>query len=99
MTTVLLFLLFEWLVTYDPSNITKQARRPSWSTSGKSERLLLAVRWPEQPPTLQPQAAPVIDAQSWTPLFRAISSHQQPSAYLTKGIPQLDKPHGQTGQT
>ena len=35
----------------------------------------------------------------WTALFRAFSSHQQPSAYLTKGIPQLDKPLGQTGQT
>ena len=31
-------------------------------------------------------------------MFRAFSSHQQPSAYLTKGIPQLDKPLGQTGQ-
>ena len=35
----------------------------------------------------------------WTALFRAFNSHQQPSAYLTKGIPQLDKPLGQTGQT
>ena len=39
------------------------------------------------------------DAQSWTALFRAFSSHQQPSAYLTKGIPQLDKTLGHTGQT
>ena len=37
--------------------------------------------------------------QSWTSLFRAFSSHQQPSAYLIKGIPQLDKTLGQTGQT
>ena len=38
--------------------------------------------------------------QSWTALFRALSSHQQPSAYLnqrTKGI--LQPPLGQTGQT
>ena len=39
-------------------------------------------------PTLQPQAAPLIDTQSWTAQFRAFSSHQQPSAYLTKGISQ-----------
>ena len=32
-------------------------------------------------------------------MFRATSSHQQSSAYLTKGILQLDKPFGQTGQT
>ena len=38
-------------------------------------------------------------AQSWTALFRAFISHQQRSAYLTKGIPHLDKPFGQTGQT
>ena len=38
-------------------------------------------------------------AQSWTALFRAFSAHQQPSAYLTKDTPQLDKPLGQTGQT
>ena len=38
-------------------------------------------------------------AQSWTAPFRALSSHQQPSAYLIKGIPQLDKPPGQPGQT
>ena len=56
---------------------TEQARRPSWSTPGKSERLPLAVRWPDQPPTLQPQAARVIDAQSWTALFRAFSSHHK----------------------
>ena len=29
----------------------------------------------------------------------AFSSHQQPSAYLTKGIPQLDKLFGQIRQT
>ena len=39
------------------------------------------------------------DVQSWTALFRAFSSHQQPSAYLTKGITQLNKPLGRTGQT
>ena len=38
--------------------------------SWESEQLPLAVRWPDQPPTLQPQAARVIDAQSWTTLFR-----------------------------
>ena len=30
-----------------------------------------------------------IDAQNWTALFRAFTSNQQPSAYITKGIPQL----------
>ena len=38
-------------------------------------------------------------AQSWTALFQAFSSHQQPSAFLTKDIPQLDKPFGHTGKT
>ena len=33
-------------------------------------------RWPDQPPTLQPQAARVIDARSWAALFWAFSSHQ-----------------------
>ena len=37
--------------------------------------------------------------RAWIVLLRAISSHQQSSAYLTKGNPQLDKPLGQTGQT
>ena len=68
-------------------------------TSLTSEQLPLAVRWPDQPPTQQLQAARVIDAQSWTALFRAFRSHQQPSAYLTKDIPQLNKPLNQTGQT
>ena len=75
---------------------------PSWSTPGKSEQLPLAVRWPEQPPTLQPKTARVNDAQSWTALFRALSfinSFHSLSTYLTKGISQLDKPLGQTGQT
>ena len=40
-----------------------------------------------------------IDAESWTALFRAFSSHRQPSASLNKGIPQLDKFLGRTGQT
>ena len=39
------------------------------------------------------------DAQSWTALFRAFSSHRQLSASLIKGIPQLDKTLGRTGQT
>ena len=38
-------------------------------------------------------------AQSWTALFRAFSSHRQPSASLIKVIPQLDKTLGRTGQT
>ena len=38
-------------------------------------------------------------AQSWTALFRAFSSHRHPSASLIKGIPQLDKTLGRTGQT
>ena len=29
------------------------------------------------------------NTQSWTALFRAFSSHRQPSAFLIKGIPQL----------
>ena len=62
----------------------------SWSTPGKSEQLPLAVRWLDQPPTLQLQAAQVNDALRWTALFQAFSSHQQPSAQLTKGIPQLE---------
>ena len=71
-----------------------------WSTPEKSEQLPLAVRWPDQPPTLQPQSSSShIDAQSWTALFRAFSSHRQPSASLIKGIPQLDKPLGRIGQT
>ena len=37
-----------------------------------------------------------IHAHSWTALFRAFSSHQQALAYLTKGIPQLDKTLGLT---
>ena len=41
----------------------------------------------------------VIDAQSWTAMFRAFSSYQQPSAYLTKSIPQSDKPLGKTEPT
>ena len=42
----------------------------------------------------------ITNAQSWTALFRAFSSHQRPSAYLSKGIPQLlDKSLGQIGQT
>ena len=39
-----------------------------------------------------------VDAQSWTALFRAFCSHQQPSAYLTNSIPQMDKPLGLSGQ-
>ena len=73
----------------------EQAWRPSWSTPGKSERLSLAVRWPDQPPVLQPQAVRVIDAQSWTALFRAFISHQQPSAYLTIGFSLVDELFGQ----
>ena len=38
-------------------------------------------------------------AQTWTALFRAFSSHRQPSTSLIKGIPQLDKTLGRTGQT
>ena len=45
--------------------LTEQVWRPSWSTPGKSEQLPLALRWPDQPPTLQSQAAQVIDAQNW----------------------------------
>ena len=41
----------------------------------------------------------VIDAQSWIALFRAFSSHQQPSASLNKGIPRVEKSLGPTGQT
>ena len=52
----------------------QQAWRPSWSTPVKSEQLTLAVRWPDQPPNLQPQAARVIDAQSSTALFRALET-------------------------
>ena len=78
--------------------LTVQAWLPSWSTLGKSEQLPLTVRWPDQPPTLQPQSAQVNNAQSWTALFRAFSSYQQPTAYLTKGIPKLDKFFGLTGQ-
>ena len=64
----------------------EKAWRPLGPIPGKYERLPLAVTWQYQLPTLHPKAAPVIDAQSWTVLFRAFSSHQQPSAYLTKGI-------------
>ena len=39
----------------------------------------------------------MINAQSWTALFRAFTSHQQPQHIQTKGFPQL--PCGQTGQT
>ena len=56
--------------------------RPSWPTSRKSEQLPLEVRWPDQPPTLQPQVARVINAQSCTAMFRSFSSHQKSSAYL-----------------
>ena len=45
------------------------------------------------------KAARVIRCTSWTALFRAFSSHRQPSASLLKGIPQLNKTLGQTGQT
>ena len=38
-------------------------------------------------------------AQSWTALFRAFSSHRQPTAAVIKVIPQLYKTLGQTGQT
>ena len=40
------------------------------ATPGKLEQFPLAVMWLDQPPTLQLQAARVIDAQSWTALFR-----------------------------
>ena len=52
-----------------------------WPTLGKSERLSLDVRWQYQPPTLQLQAARVINVPSRTALFQAFGSHQQPSAY------------------
>ena len=45
------------------------------------------------------KAARVMNAQSWTALFRAFSSYRQPSASLNKGVPQLDKPLGRTGHT
>ena len=41
----------------------------------------------------------VNNAHSWTALFTAFRCHQQPSAYLTIGILQLDKHLRQTGQT
>ena len=44
-------------------------------------------------------SARIFNARSWTALFRAFSSHWQLSASLIKGIPQLDKTLGQTGQT
>ena len=62
----------------------EKALRPSWPISGKSERLPMAVRWQYQRPTLQLRAAQVVDAQSWIALFRAFSSHQQPSAKLNQ---------------
>ena len=71
----------------------RESFNDSWEVRTTSTPL--AVRSPEQPPTLQPQAARVIDEQSWTALFRAFSSHQQLSAYLIKRISQMDKPLGQ----
>ena len=75
---------------------TEKPWRPSWPTIGKSERLSPAVRWQYLPPTLQPQAAKIIVAQSWIALFRAFRSHQHPSAHLNQNIPQ--PPLGQTEQ-
>ena len=46
----------------------------------ESEQLPLAVRLLDQPPTLQLPAAQMIDAKSWTALFRAFSCHQLEAA-------------------
>ena len=63
---------------------TEKAWRSLWPTLGKSERLSLDVRWQYQPPSLQLQAARVINVPSRTALFQAFGSHQQPSAYLNE---------------
>ena len=41
----------------DQKNFNQKVSRPSWSTPGKSLRLPLAVRWLDQPPTLQLQSS------------------------------------------
>ena len=75
-----------------------------WQTVGNTVSDLTGPRF--EPQTSRSRDERVIacptrskNAQSWTALFRAFSSHRQPSASLIKGIPRLDKTLGRTGQT